>query len=276
MAQVRISAGLPEEAKPLAGRRIVVTRARAQASEFTRAMEALGGEVVQFPAIEIVPPSTYGALDRAIRRIDTYHWIIFTSVNGVKHFWKRFLRLGKNAGDLRGIRIGAIGPRTAKEVESVGLIAVVPRQYRAEAILEMLGPDGVRAKRILLPRAAQARDVLPRTLERWGAKVEVVEAYRTVAAHEDAGRLRSLLLQKKIDVVTFTSSSTVSYFSGLFSAEELEKLLSRCMVACIGPITQKTAEGMGIRVDVVAGEFTIPGLTRAIVEYFRSKKGIRD
>ncbi|OGQ84541.1 MAG: hypothetical protein A3F90_02755 [Deltaproteobacteria bacterium RIFCSPLOWO2_12_FULL_60_19] len=269
MARVKRKAGTAREKPPLSGRRIVITRPRTQAGEFVRLIEELGGEVIEFPTIEIVPPVNYGPLDLAIRRIKTYQWIIFTSVNGVKHFWKRFTRLNKRASDLRGARIAAIGPRTAAELRSLGLsVALLPGEYRAEAIAEKLGKARVKGKSVLLPRAAEARDVLPLTLERWGATVDVVEAYRTVAAQGNAARLKSMLRKKEIDVVTFTSSSTVNHFAELFAEEDAPDLLRNCLVACIGPITRETAERLGIRVDVVAGEFTIPGLTRVIAEHF--------
>ena len=271
MARARRKGGAAQQKLPLSGRRIVITRPRAQAGEFISLVERLGGAVAPFPTIEIAPPSSYGPLDRAIRRIDDYQWIIFTSVNGVKHFWKRFARLKRSARDLQGIRIAAIGPRTAKEIESLGLaVDLLPRVYRAEAIAAKMGAKRANGKRVLLPRAAGARDVLPLTLKRWGATVDVVEAYRTVAAGGNSARLKSMLRQQKIDVVTFTSSSTVLSFADLFPRDEAVDLLQNCLVACIGPITRDTAERLGIRVDIVAGEFTIPGLTRVIAEHFSS------
>ncbi|MBI2985742.1 MAG: uroporphyrinogen-III synthase [Deltaproteobacteria bacterium] len=255
--------------KPLSGRRIVITRARSQASAFARALEGLGAEVVEFPTIEILPPTSYDPLDQSIREIHSYHWIIFTSVNGVAHFFARWQQLQRQLQDLKGIKVAAIGPETAKGLESVGLRAdLVPQEFRAEAILGELKPDEVRGKRILLPRAAQARDVLPNTLRQWGAEVDVIEAYRTVAAKGKAGRLEELVRGNGIDMITFTSSSTVSNFAALFSSENLTGLLSGVAVACIGPITQKTAEELAIRVDVVSQDYTIPGLTRTIAEYF--------
>ena len=146
------------------------------------------------------------------------------------------------------------------------------RIVRAEAILRGLKPEEARGKRILLPRVARARDILPKTLREWGAEVDVIETYRTVVARSDARRLQEMLRQKKIDMITFTSSSTVANFAALFPAEDIEGLLSGAAVACIGPITQKTAEELGIRVDVVSRDYTIPGLTRAIVEYFLRKE----
>ncbi|MFQ5902706.1 MAG: uroporphyrinogen-III synthase [Candidatus Binatia bacterium] len=257
------------EAKPLSGRRIVVTRARSQASVFMRGIEDLGGEVVEFPTIEILAPKSYDSLDEAIHKIETYHWIIFTSANGVEHFLARFQHLKWDMRSLKEIKIAAIGPETAKALESFNLRAdLVPQEYRAEAILQKLKPDEMRGKRVLLPRAAEARDILPKTLREWGAEVDVVEAYRTVAAKSDAPWFRSLLLGRKIDMITFTSSSTVTNFAALFQDEDMGELLASTAVACIGPITQERAKEMRLRVDVVPREYTIPGLTEAIVEYF--------
>ena len=272
MAPPKGGASPSGESKALSGRRVVITRARSQAGAFARALEALGGEVVEFPTIEILPPKSYDLLDRAIQKIENYHWIIFTSVNGVDFFLARLKGLRRDIGELKRIKIAAIGPETARGLESAGLHPdLVPPEFRAEAILEKLKPEEMRGKRVLLPRAAEARDVLPKTLREWGAEVDVIEAYRTVVAKSDARWLQELLRQKKIDMITFTSSSTVANFAAFFPADDIEGLLSGAAVACIGPITQKTAEELGIRVDVVSQDYTIPGLTRAIAEYFNAQ-----
>jgi len=248
---------------------VVITRARSQAAAFARQIEDLGGSVIEFPTIKILPPQSYDPLDRATEAIASYHWIIFTSVNGVRHFWLRFQHLKRSVRELKGVRVAAIGPETARALEAIHLRAdLVPREYRAEAILEALRPGEVRGKRLLLPRAAEARDILPETLRAWGAEVDVVEAYRTVAGEADVASLRALLTGKKIDVITFTSSSTVHHFTQLFPGEGMGELLAGAAVACIGPITQKTAEEKGVRVDIVPRDYTISGLTQAIVEYF--------
>ncbi|MBI4487469.1 MAG: uroporphyrinogen-III synthase [Deltaproteobacteria bacterium] len=270
MASDKGTEGSSIETKPLFGRRIVITRARSQASAFARGIEDLGGEVIEFPTIEILPPESYDPLDKAIQKIETYHWIIFTSMNGVKHFLICLQRLKRDIEDLKGIKISAIGPETAKALASTCLrVDLLPHEYRAEGILQELKPEEVRGKRVLLPRAAEARDLLPKTLREWGAEVDVLEAYRTVPARNDPPWLRALLLRKEIDVITFTSSSTVTNFAALFSGEPIKELLGTTLVACIGPITQQTAEERGIRVDVVPRDYTITGLTQAIVEYFK-------
>ncbi|MBI4524987.1 MAG: uroporphyrinogen-III synthase [Deltaproteobacteria bacterium] len=259
--------------KPLSGRRIVITRPRSQALAFTREIEKLGGQVVEFSTIAIVPPESYEPLDRAIQDIESYHWLIFTSANGVKFFFERFKALNRDISALKRIRIAAIGPQTARELEAMSLRAdLVPEEYRAEGILQGLRPEEIRGRRVLLPRAAEAREVLPETLREWGAALDVIEAYRTVGGGGDTAALRSLLVEKEIDMVTFTSSSTVRHFAALFDGENLVELLARTAVGCIGPVTQSTAEELGIRVDLVSRDYTIQGLTRAIVEYFKSKE----
>lgn len=256
-----------DQTRPLSGRRVVVTRARPQAAAFTRALEALGAAVIEFPTIEIAPPESYDGMDAAIAKLDSYDWIIFTSVNGVDYFAGRLAHLRRKLNG--AIRAAAIGPETAKAVQSLGVAPeVVPEEYRAEAILGKLRPETMRGQKVLVPRAAEARDVLIRTLREWGAEVDVVEAYRTVAATSDPAPLRAMLLRGEVDAVTFTSSSTVKNFQAIFDGDDLKRLLARSAVACIGPITQSTAEEIGMRIDIVAGEYTIAGLTQAIVEYF--------
>jgi len=260
--------------RPLSGRRIVVTRARSQAAVFTRTLETLGADPIEFPTIEIAPPASYEGMDDAINKLDTYDWIIFTSVNGVDFFSSRLKRLERA---LPGeIRSAAIGPETAKAVKGLGLAPeLVPEEYRAESILDKLRPEEMRGRRVLVPRAAEARDVLIRTLQLWRAQVDVVEAYRTVMATSDPAPLRKMLLDGEVDMVTFTSSSTVRNFKRFFAEDDLKQLMSRTAVASIGPVTQGTAEEIGLRGDVVAEEYTIEGLTEAIVEYFKKATGKR-
>jgi uroporphyrinogen III methyltransferase/synthase len=261
-----------KSSKPLSGRRILITRPRAQAFAFARLIEALGGEVVDFPTIEIVPPLQYDSLDRAIQNLSSYHWIIFTSVNGVCSFLTRLRFLKCDPEALQKIKIAAIGPETGSELERNQLRpAVIPAEYRAEAILDNLIPSAMRGRRVLLPRAAEAREVLPDTLRKWGAEVDVVEAYRTLPIAREPSWLRSDLSSGRIDVVTFTSSSTVKAFVALFGGENVQGFMSLVAVACIGPITKSTAEEAGLRVDVVAREYTVAGLTQVIAEYFAAK-----
>jgi uroporphyrinogen III methyltransferase/synthase len=266
-----------EEAKSellLSGKRIVITRARSQAGDFARRIEELGGEVIDFPTIEIQSPESYAPLDAAIGSIENYDWLIFTSVNGVERF---LARLQKVDGSLKGLahtQVAAIGPETARRLKAAGLVAtVMPKEYIAEGLLEVFTPEMMRGKRVLIPRAAKARHVLPETLRQWGATVDVVAAYRTVLPVTDVSSLRSLLLERKIDLIAFTSSSTVSNFVKLFQAQSLSEILGETAVACIGPITKRTVEELGGQATVVSQEFTIPGLVRAIVNYFEPGRG---
>jgi uroporphyrinogen III methyltransferase / synthase len=253
----------------LRGKRILVTRARSQALSLVQRIESLGGEVVEFPTIEIIPPESYGPLDQAINQIGSYDWLIFTSVNAVEQFLKRFEKLTKNIADLAGIEVGAIGPETAKRLTAAQIQpSLVPKQYQAEGILEALIPETVLGKRILIPRAAKARDILPQTLRQWGAQVDVVEAYQTVLPQLDVSALCKLLRDGTIDMITFTSSSTATNFAAMLGDQDLPRLLSRTVIACIGPITRKTVEDLGMRPEIVSEEFTIPGLVSAMVDYF--------
>ena len=258
------------ERRPLFGRRVVVTRARAQAGELSRALEALGAEVFEFPTIEIQPPEDFGLLDEAIRGLDSFDWVVFTSVNGVEAFVER---LGRHGLDLRAVprqaKVAAIGPATAGRVEEAGLrVDVTPEEYRAEALIEALEGDSLEGKRVLIPRAKVAREILPEKLREAGAEVVVPPAYESVPSSEGKEQLEKLLEDGEIDCVTFTASSTVENFVRAFGEEESSQLLSRARVACIGPITAETARRHGIGVDVEADEYTIPGLVDAVTNLF--------
>ena len=173
---------------------------------------------------------------------------------------------------LAKLNVGAIGPKTAKQLALAGMkVDLVPTRYQAEGILDLLDPEMMRGKRVLIPRAAKARDVLPETLRNWGASVDVVEAYRTIAPTGDSSAVRLLLRQGKVDLISFTSSSTVSNFSQLFDGAKLSEILGNTVVACIGPITAKTVEELGGHADIVADEFTVGGLIQAIVIYYSGK-----
>ncbi|MBM2804061.1 MAG: uroporphyrinogen-III C-methyltransferase [Deltaproteobacteria bacterium] len=261
--------------KPLDGRRIVVTRARAQAGILAQRIAELGAEVIECPTIEIQPPGNFLAFDRAVTRIDAYDWLIFTSVNSVGPFLSRLNHVGNSVADLARLKIAAIGSETAKRLEAVGIsVTVVPERYQAEGILESLNADEMRGKRVLIPRAAKARDVLPGTLRQWGAHVDVVEAYRTVAPALDMSGIKKRLQLGEVDIVTFASSSTVSNFVQLFAGADLTAIVGNAAVACIGPITAKTVEELGGKVAITAREFTIEGLVKAIVDYFNLTRRI--
>ncbi|UCG14842.1 MAG: uroporphyrinogen-III C-methyltransferase [Deltaproteobacteria bacterium] len=257
------------EERPLFGKTIVVTRAREQASDFRTLLEESGARCLEFPTIEVGSPASWEPLDKAIGQLEDYDWMIFTSVNGVRFFFKRVEELGEDVRLLRGIRLGAIGPKTAAGLRERGLrIDLVPSEYRAEAVIEALAESEVRGKRFLLPRAAKAREILPEKLVEMGGLVDVVPAYETVRPPGRAGEVRSLLQGGDIACVTFTSSSTVENFGAMFPGDDLPTLVANAAIACIGPITAETASRHGLKVDIMPAEYTIDALAAEIVEYF--------
>ena len=254
------------ERLPLFGRRVVVTRARAQAGELSAMLERLGAEVHEFPTIEIRPPEDYGPLDAAIRELDSFTWIVFTSVNGVEAFVERLRHHGL---DLRAVprhaKVAAIGPATAQKLDEAGLrVDVIPEEFRAEALIRAL--DVLAGERVLIPRAKVAREILPDKLREAGAEVVVPPAYESIPTSEGREELVRRLESGEIDCVTFTASSTVENFVGAFGAEEAARLLAGTRVASIGPITADTARKHGLRVDVEAEKYTIPGLVEAVID----------
>ncbi|MCA1688788.1 MAG: uroporphyrinogen-III synthase, partial [Actinobacteria bacterium] len=258
------------ERRPLFGRRVVVTRARVQAGELSGELERLGAEVLEFPTIEVRPLEDFGPLDEAISELESFDWLIFTSVNGVEAFVERLAHHGLDLRAVpRGAKIAAIGPATAQKIREVGLrVDVVPEEFRAEALIDEVTGDSLVGKKMLIPRARVAREILPDKLREAGAEVVVPPAYESVPSSEGKDELAKRLEAGEIDCVTFTASSTVENFVGAFGVEEAARLLAGTRVACIGPITADTARGHGIRVDAEAREYTIPGLIEAVVDLF--------
>lgn len=252
----------------LNGKRVLVTRPKAQAEGFVERLAEVGAVAVVFPTIEIAPPEDTRALDRAISQLEVYAWVIFTSVNGVAAFWERAAALGKEAAAQENMRAAAIGPATAQALAMYGVEAeFVPGEYVAEAILAGLAKLGdVSGKRILLPRAEIARKALFDGLVREGAFPEEIAVYRTLPGKPDAQAWAEL--ERGVDAATFTSSSTVRNFAALVG-ERAGKILEHAVVACIGPVTAETAREQGWRVEIVAGEYTVDGLVRALEEHFR-------
>ena len=255
--------------RPLDGRTIVVTRAAAQAQRFTQLLEEAGARVLEAPAIVIAPPPSWEPLDAALDALGTFSWVIFTSVNGVAMVDRRLPARGLVWAALAGRRVAAIGPATADALAEHGVRPdLVPGEYRAEGLLERLRGVITPADRVLLPRAAQTRDVLVTGLRRLGAQVTEVPAYATRRADAGAARLREALAAGAIDAVTFTSSSTARNFAEMFTEEERRSWLGRVTVASIGPITAATATEYGLTTAVMPGEYTIPALARALAEHF--------
>ena len=253
-------------------------RARHQASVLSSSLRKLGAEILEIPFIEIRPPQSYQALDNALKNLSEYDWLILTSVNGVQAVWDRMrkLRLGRKA--LRHLQVAAIGPATRQAIEQHRVkVNVVPKEYVAESVVASLRRR-VKGKRVLLARAKVARDVIPRELRKLGARVDVVEAYETVIPRSSRLRLRRVLKSPKLrpDVITFTSSSTVRNFVELLGKSRGRGAPSTSLrtgprhtdgvrLASIGPVTSSTLRGLGLRVDVEARKYTIPGLIEAIV-----------
>jgi uroporphyrinogen III methyltransferase/synthase len=260
------------ERRPLFGRCVVVTRPRAQAGTLIQLLEAEGAEVIPFPTIALGPPPDPAVLDRAVAASAGYDWILFTSANGVQAFFERFAALGRDVRELVRVRLGAIGPATAAELERRLLRpSVLPDDHRAEGLLAALAGEDLRGRRLLLPRAAGARAILPRTLEARGAVVDEVIAYRAVPpADAGAAGLRAALAAGTVDALTFTSSSTVRHFADLLGATEVARLGGEGgpVIACIGPVTAATARELGLRVAVMPARYTVPALARALVEHF--------
>ncbi len=258
------------ETRPLFGRRILVTRPEEQASDFSAELLRYGADPIEFPTIRVVPPEDWTDLDKAISRIGTYDWIIFTSANGVRFFRERLWAAGKDVRALNRVKVCTIGPRTAEVVRQLGVIPdLIPKIYQAEGIVEEMEKLGIRGKRILLPRALQAREVLPEALREMGAEVEVVPAYKSVKPTQDLDRIRTYLKEKKISVVTFTSSSTVNHFVEMFDPQELISLMEGVVVASIGPITAKTVQQVGLTNHIMPDQYTIADLAKAIADYFK-------
>ncbi|HWR72373.1 MAG TPA: uroporphyrinogen-III synthase, partial [Nitrospirota bacterium] len=219
-----------------------------------------------------VPPSDWKELDGAINSVETFHWMIFTSANAVRFFFERLKTLGKDIRILKGVSICAVGPKTAEALEQHGLRPdLVPGEFKAEGVLRALGGIAVKGLRFLIPRAKKAREIIPEKLRELGAEVTVATAYENVRPATDMERVRKLFQEKKIAAITFTSSSTVNNFVEMLGQKEYKTLVNGVVVACIGPVTAKTAEEAGMKVDIMPGDYTIPALVEAMVEYFKRK-----
>jgi len=253
---------------PLFGKRILVTRSRRQASKLSSLVAERGASPVELPAIDIQPLAGYKELDDSITKLINYQWVIFTSTNGVEAFWQRLASLKMDSRSLGNLSVGAIGSATAEALAERGITAdYMPQVYTGEGIIKGLKNRNISGKRILLPRADIADNELVYGLRGIGAEVDEVAAYRTVAAAEETAKAVKMVSSGEIDVITFTSSSTVTNFIAAFG--EQKPHLDNVTVACIGPKTKNTAVKAGLNVDILATEQTIPGLVEAIEEHFR-------
>jgi uroporphyrinogen III methyltransferase/synthase len=268
------------EKRPLFSKRVVVTRTRDQASELVSLLENYGAECIEYPTISLEPVASYEILDQALAEIETFQWLLFTSINAVDYFFKRLFELDKDVRDLKGPKIAAVGRVTSEALASRGIKAdLLPEKFTGDGLAETLIKTEVKGLRILIPRALKAREILTEALSSAGAEVTIAPVYQNVLPASSLGAklkedIRKALQEKSVDMVTFTSSSTVKNFVTLLdiaSPDELQNLMSGVAVATIGPITAETAAQFGLHVDVQPAEYTIPDLVESIVMYFTSQ-----
>jgi uroporphyrinogen III methyltransferase/synthase len=260
------------ESKPLFGKTVLVTRARPQSRIFAELLEEEGGQVIEFPTIDVVPIRTWNRIDKAVEKLGHYNWLIFTSVNGVNFFFQRLRRKKTDVRELKGIRIAAIGEQTENEINKMGInVDLIPEEFRAEGLIKLFERIDIKGSRILIPRAKIARKILPMKLRKMGARVDVLPVYETkMPGKLKIDKVRKLLLNGYIDVITFTSSSTVKNFFSMIGRDK--EIISRSTIACIGPITAETIRGFGIEPEIISGTYTVQGLTREIASYFTGKQ----
>jgi len=254
------------EHKPLLGKGVVVTRSREQASDLSALLQENGACVLEFPTISVGPISDDEAVEQAVVTLPTYDWAVFTSVNGVKYFWEHLEELGLDARVFAGLEVAAIGPATAAALAAKGIRAdFVPEKFVAEHVVAGLLDKGAAGKRVLIPRAREAREVLPEDLRKAGCHVDVLPVYETRPTQKDASELRAALDAGRVHYVTFASSSTVDNFFGLMPADEMKKH-NNVRFACIGPVTARTLEKYGFAASVQPEDYTIPALVAALAE----------
>ena len=259
------------EKKPLFGKRLLITRSEDQANELIKPLMDMGASCILFPTIKIIPPETWESLDKAIMNINDYDWILFTSINGVKFFFERLRKLGKDIRDLKGIKIGAIGPKTASSLSSMHLNPdFIPEEFRAEGIIEYFNNMDIKGMRFLIPRAEKAREYLPKELEKIGAKVDVVSAYKTIIPEikNDYKIVKHMLSEGKIDLAIFTSPSTFTNLIKILDIQkdQIKEYFFKTKIACIGPVTEAVIKETGLLVDIMPKKYTISHLIEAILE----------
>lgn len=259
---------------PLSGKTILVTRAAEQSSKFTELLQEKGATVLEMPALEIVPPSSWQELDKAIAELSSFDWLILTSANGVNYFFERLVKLGKDSRALAGLKIAVVGKKTASVLQQFGLKPdFIPPDFVADALIETF-PENLEELKILFPRVESGgRDILCQAFTQKGAKLTEVPAYQSVCPSEIDNHVWQALVNKEVNIITFASSKTVSNFVHLlrqklthFPDLTLEKLLNSVLIASIGPQTSKTCHELFQRVDIEAQEYTLEGLTEAIIQ----------
>jgi uroporphyrinogen III methyltransferase/synthase len=255
------------EQKPLLGKGVVVTRAREQASGLVAMLDDMGACVHQFPTIDIHPLDDYQDVERAILNLAAYDWLVFTSVNGVKYFWMKLAEAGLDTRILGGCEVAAIGPATAEALADKGVKAdFVPEKYVAEHVVSGLLERGVEGKSVLIPRAREAREVLPTELAKAGAKVEVLPVYETKPAAGSKDEVLDGIKEGSIHCITFASSSTVDNFFSVVHPEIMAAYKGIVKMACIGPVTADTLRGYGLEPDIQPRDYTIPALAQAVAD----------
>jgi len=272
------------ENKPLFGHRILITREHSGGFE---RLEELGAEVIGFPTIKIAPPLETSGLDLAIDNIESYHWLIFTSANGVKFFFKRFFEKGRDIRELKGIRICTIGAKTASEVNRYGIkVDLMPEEFNAEGLIDAFisaipsdnkGVDrvkqGLKGMRFLLPRAEVGREALPEGIRSLGGEIDVPPAYRATKPDTHGKRLKRALREGKITIATFTSAATFNNLLSIMGNDAIE-LLRDVVIAVIGPVTKMAVEKAGLRVHIMPQEATVDAMIDEIIRWVgREKKG---
>ncbi len=258
--------------RPLFGKKIVITRARAQASSLVSTLSKLGAHCIEIPTIQIAPPRDINPLKESIKNIKNYDWLIFTSVNGVKFFFNTLFDMGKDVRALGHLKFACIGPVTKERLKDFGIISdILPETYRAESVIDAFSTVEIKGKKVLLPRAKKARTILPEELIKMGARLDEVIAYETLLNTQEKEELISLLENNEIDAITFTSSSTVSNFMSQIESKDAKKLLENVVIASIGPITSDTARSLDIEPDIEAREYTIQGLVDSLLTYYEGK-----
>jgi len=271
------------EKKPLFGQRILVTREHSGGFE---RLEELGAEIIEFPTIEIIPLESWEDVDKSIDKIGSYSWLIFTSANAVRFFFHRLFERDKDIRDLKGLKICAVGEKTASEINKYGIrVDLVPEEFNAEGLIEAFIKDGrgqgsgVRDKknsgllkgvRFLLPRAETAREILPEKIRELGGEIDVVTVYRAIKPEVHGKRLKRFLKEGKITIATFTSAATFNNFCAIID-EGLRELLHDVAIAVIGPVTAKAVEKAGLKVDIMPQKATIEAMAEEIIEWIKNK-----
>jgi len=255
------------ENKPLFGKGVVITRPEAQAESLAALLHEQGARAIHFPTIQIVPPETWSALDEALGRLADYAWIVFTSANGVRFFFQRLQEQGLDIRGLKNIRICTIGPATAGILEAMGIkVDLVPEEYISEGVVKAFQGQNIRGARILLPRAETARNVIPAGLAQMGAQIDVIAVYRTISSGRHPEELDRLIKEGKVDVITFTSPSTVTYFQEIMGRDYA--LPPQAKIAAIGPVTAAAVNKADLKVDILQETYTIEGLVAGLQDFF--------